>query len=41
MDLDVHVSVSGRYTTQARVIGHVGDREIITVNAALGNANST
>ena len=36
MDLDVHVSVSGRYTTQARVIGHVGDREIITVNAALG-----
>ena len=31
MDLDVHVSVSGRYTTQARVIGHVGDREIITV----------
>ena len=36
MDLDVHVSVSGRYTTQARVIGRVGDREIITVNAALG-----
>ena len=36
MDLDVHVSASGRYTTQARVIGRVGDREIITVNAALG-----
>lgn len=36
MDLDVHVSVSGHSTTQARVIGHVGDREIITVNAALG-----
>jgi len=36
MDLDVHISKSGRRTTQARVIGHVGEREIITVNAALG-----
>jgi acyl-CoA thioesterase II len=36
MDLDVHVSVASRYTTQARVIGHVGEKEIVTVNAALG-----
>lgn len=36
MDLDVHVSVSSRYTTQARVIGHVAEKEIVTVNAALG-----
>ncbi len=37
MDLDVHVAVSGRRTTQARVTGHVGDEEILTVNAALGH----
>jgi len=37
MDLDVTVSVSGRRTTQARVIGHVGENEIITVLAALGH----
>ncbi len=37
MDLDVHISVSGQHTTQARVIGHVGEREIVTVNAALGS----
>lgn len=36
MDLDVTVSVSGRQTSQARVVGHVADREILTVNAALG-----
>jgi acyl-CoA thioesterase len=36
VDLDVWVPSSGRYTTQARVIGHVHDHEIITVNAALG-----
>jgi acyl-CoA thioesterase II len=36
LDLDVWVPVAGRHTSQARVIGHVGDREIITVNAALG-----
>ncbi|MEZ5166440.1 MAG: thioesterase family protein [Acidimicrobiales bacterium] len=36
MDLDVHVSVSSRFTTQARVIGHVAEKEIVTVNAALG-----
>ncbi|RMH80842.1 MAG: acyl-CoA thioesterase [Actinomyces sp.] len=36
MDLDVHVAVAGRRTTQARAVGHVGDEEILTVNAALG-----
>lgn len=36
MDLDVTVAVSGRRTSQARAVGRVGDREILTVNAALG-----
>jgi acyl-CoA thioesterase-2 len=36
MDLDVTVAVSGHQITQARVVGHVADREILTVNAALG-----
>ncbi len=36
VDLDVRVSVQGRHTSQARVIAHVGDAEILTVNAALG-----
>ena len=36
VDLDVTVSVSGRNSTQARVVGHVDDREIFTVNGALG-----
>ena len=36
MDLDVIVPVSGKYNTQARVVAHVGDTEILTVNAALG-----
>lgn len=36
VDLDVWVPVAGKYNTQARVIGHVGDQEIFTVNAALG-----
>lgn len=37
MDIDVHISYEGRKTTQARAIGHVGNREIITTNAALGH----
>lgn len=37
MDLDVTVAVSGRRTSQARAVGRVGDREILTVNAALGS----
>jgi acyl-CoA thioesterase len=36
MDVDVTIAVSGRQTTQARAVGHVVDREILTVNAALG-----
>ncbi|MEM7142082.1 MAG: acyl-CoA thioesterase [Actinomycetota bacterium] len=36
MDLDVHVSVNSRFTSQARVIGHVGQDEVIAVTAALG-----
>jgi acyl-CoA thioesterase-2 len=36
MDLDVTIAVKGRNTAQARAVGHVGDREILTVNAALG-----
>ena len=40
VDLDVWVPAAGRNTTQARVIGHVGDREILTVNAALGSRAS-
>ena len=37
MDLDVTVAVAGKRTSQARVVGKVGDREILTVNAALGS----
>ena len=36
VDLDVRVPVQGNSTSQARVIGHVGDAEIFSVNAALG-----
>jgi acyl-CoA thioesterase-2 len=36
VDLDVRVAVQGRHTSQARVTAHVGDNEILTVNAALG-----
>lgn len=36
MDLDVTVAVDGRNTAQARAVGHVGEREILTVNAASG-----
>lgn len=37
LDLDVVVPVSGRNSSQARVTGHVGEKEIFTVNAALGS----
>lgn len=37
MDIDVTVAVEGHQITQARAIGHVGHREILTVNAALGD----
>ena len=36
MDVDVTLAAVGRSITQARVVGHVGDTEILTVNAALG-----
>jgi acyl-CoA thioesterase-2 len=37
VDLDVWVPVAGRNSSQVRVVGHVGDTEIFTVNAALGS----
>ncbi len=37
LDLDVVVPVSGRYTSQARVVARDGDKEILTVNVALGD----
>jgi acyl-CoA thioesterase len=37
MDIDVTIAVGGNSVTQARAVGHVGDREILTVNAALGS----
>jgi acyl-CoA thioesterase len=40
VDLDVWIPAAGRNTSQARVIGHVGDKEIFTVNAALGSRDS-
>ena len=36
LDIDVIVAVEGHQITQARAVGHVGNREILTVNAALG-----
>src|SRR5204863_9156519 len=36
MDVDVTIPIEGRRVTQARATGHVVDREILTVNAALG-----
>lgn len=37
LDLDVIVPITGHQVTQARAVGHVADREIFTVNAALGD----
>ena len=37
MDIDVIQAVSGHQISQARAVCHVGDREILTVNAALGD----
>ena len=37
MDIDVRLAVEGHQITQARAVCHVGQREILTVNAALGN----
>lgn len=40
MDIDVVIGAEGRSITQGRAIGHVGDREILTVNAALGRRDT-
>ncbi|MBV9995164.1 MAG: thioesterase family protein [Caulobacteraceae bacterium] len=40
VDFDVWVPVVGKGTSQARVIAHVDDKEILTVNAALGARDS-
>ena len=37
LDIDVTIAAEGRHVTQARVVGHVADTEILTVNAALGD----
>ncbi|MFZ4717876.1 MAG: acyl-CoA thioesterase [Ilumatobacteraceae bacterium] len=37
MDIDVTLAVTGHQMTQARAVCHVGNREILTVNAALGH----
>ncbi|MEP1123416.1 MAG: thioesterase family protein [Ilumatobacter sp.] len=37
VDIDVTIAVDGRSITQARAVCHVADREILTVNAALGD----
>ncbi|MGE3619705.1 MAG: acyl-CoA thioesterase [Acidimicrobiia bacterium] len=36
MDIDVTLAVSSHNITQARAVGHVAGREVLTVNAALG-----
>lgn len=36
VDIDVTIAVAGHQITQARAVCHVADREILTVNAALG-----
>jgi acyl-CoA thioesterase II len=36
LDIDVTLAAQGRSITQGRVVGHVADTEILTVNAALG-----
>jgi acyl-CoA thioesterase len=40
VDLDVTAPVHGHNTSQARVIAHVGDKEILTANAALGRRDN-
>ncbi|MEM9514086.1 MAG: acyl-CoA thioesterase [Actinomycetota bacterium] len=37
VDVDVTVAVAGHQISQARAVCHVADREILTVNAALGD----
>jgi acyl-CoA thioesterase-2 len=37
LEWEVTLAVEGGRVTQGRAVGHVGEREILTVNAALGN----
>lgn len=37
MDIDVTLAVEGHLITQGRAVCHVGNREVLTVNAALGD----
>ena len=37
LDIDITVAVQGHQMSQARAVCHVGNREILTVNAALGD----
>jgi acyl-CoA thioesterase-2 len=37
LDIDVTLAAQGHSITQGRVVGHVADTEILTVNAALGS----
>ncbi|MDG2039190.1 MAG: hypothetical protein P8J30_01750 [Ilumatobacter sp.] len=37
VDVDVTIAVEGHANTQARAVCHVADREVLTVNAALGD----
>jgi acyl-CoA thioesterase II len=37
VDIDITIASEGRHTTQARALAHVGNTEILTVNAALGD----
>ena len=41
VDVDVTLAVEGHQMTQARAVCHVADREILTVNAALGHREFT
>ena len=37
LDIDVTLAIVGHQMTQARAVGHVGNQEVLTVNAALGS----
>jgi acyl-CoA thioesterase len=41
VDIDVQIPVTGKSVTQARAMSHVGETEIITVNAALGSRSDS
>jgi acyl-CoA thioesterase len=40
LDISVTLAAEGRRITQGRAVGYVGDKEILTVNAALGTSGS-